>query len=109
MVTEDTTSGTCLVWNYTEVQEVIYSHNCVVGCVMGHDHDGSHSIDSEGIHHLVLNGVIETPPDSDAYATGFLCDQTLEIHGSGVVPCVSFPLKYFVDSESIETQRNGCS
>lgn len=100
VVKKDVIIGNCLVWNYTEVQQVIHAHNCVVGCLMGHDHDGSYSVDSAGIHHLVLNGVIETPPHSDAYATAFLHDQTLEIKGGGIVPCFSFPLKYFIDGET---------
>ncbi|KAL8561216.1 hypothetical protein ACOMHN_024473 [Nucella lapillus] len=101
MVADVLNAGTCLAWNYEEVQEVIHSHGCVVGCLSGHDHDGSHSVDSAGIHYLVINGVIETPPGTDVYATAFLQERTLEIEGQGVVPSVSMPLRYSVLNQRV--------
>lgn len=67
-------------------------------CVAGHDHDGSLTIDTAGIHHLVLNGVIETRPNSNAYATALLHDSALEIKGGGVVPSFCLPLKYCIST-----------
>jgi hypothetical protein len=84
----------CLVWNYEEVLATLAKHNCVIGCVFGHDHNGSLTTDKAGIQHLVLNGVIESPPDNPAYATAFLRDSSLDIQGAGPVPSVSFSLKY---------------
>lgn len=100
-------AGACLVWNYTEVQKVLHSHNCVIGCFMGHDHNGSLTVDSAGIQHLVLKGVIETPPGTDAYATAFLTDTTLEIEGAGAIPSILLPLKYLVDTQSNSLISNG--
>ena len=99
MISGNADAGTCLAWNYTEVQKVVHAHRCVVGYLHGHDHDGSVSADAAGIQQLVMKGVIETPPGMDAFATAFLQDQTLEIKGDGVVPSVSMPLRYFIDSD----------
>jgi hypothetical protein len=93
------TEGTCLVWNYDEVKAVLAKHDCVIGCVFGHDHDGSFTTDPNVVHQLVVNGVIETPPGTLAYATVFLRNGSLDIEGVGPVPSVSFPLRYLVDVE----------
>ncbi|KAL8561217.1 hypothetical protein ACOMHN_024474 [Nucella lapillus] len=93
--------GTNLAWNCVEVQDVLHSHSCVVGCVAGHDHDGSHTVDSAGIQHLVMSGVVETLPDLDCYATAFLLERTLEIQGKGVVPSLSMPLRYTLRNEGV--------
>ncbi|XP_076458843.1 uncharacterized protein LOC143292447 isoform X2 [Babylonia areolata] len=108
VASSDADVGTCLAWNYAEVQEVLHSHGCVVGCLMGHDHDGSYFIDSVGIHQLVMNGVIETPPGTDAFATAFLHERTLEIQGHGVVPSASMPLRYFVGGERCISKGESC-
>ena len=89
--------GTCLTWNYSEVLKVIHSHTCVIGCVAGHDHGGSNSVDEESIQHLVLKGVVERPPGSDVSAEGVLRDRTLDIQGKGVRQPVSLPLTYPVE------------
>ncbi|KAK7490862.1 hypothetical protein BaRGS_00017918 [Batillaria attramentaria] len=93
--------GVCAVWNYQEALSVIHSYQCVVACFAGHDHDGSDTVDSAGIHHFVLNGVIETPSDTDAYATAFLRDTVLEIRGVGTIPNLTVPLTYHVGTSEV--------
>lgn len=56
-----------LLWNYDAVLAVVHKFNCVVACFAGHAHEGGHSVDSHGVHHHVLEAVLECPPGSDAY------------------------------------------
>eukprot|EP00252_Welwitschia_mirabilis_P007585 TRINITY_DN19113_c0_g1_i2.p1 TRINITY_DN19113_c0_g1~~TRINITY_DN19113_c0_g1_i2.p1 ORF type:complete len:326 (-),score=53.39 TRINITY_DN19113_c0_g1_i2:152-1129(-) len=56
-----------LLWNYSEVMDVIYKYNCVKACLAGHAHKGGYGVDSHGIHHRVLEAVLECPPGTDAF------------------------------------------
>ncbi|GLJ08295.1 hypothetical protein SUGI_0085830 [Cryptomeria japonica] len=56
-----------LLWNYDEVMHVIHKYNCVKVCIAGHAHKGGYVVDSHGIHHRVLEAVLECPPGSDAF------------------------------------------
>lgn len=56
-----------LLWNYDEVMAVVHKFTCVVACIGGHAHEGGHSVDKHGVHHHVLEAVLECPPGSDAY------------------------------------------
>lgn len=61
----------CLLWNYEQVLQLLQSSGVVAATVAGHSHQNGWLLDEEhGIHHVVLPGVIETPPDRDCY--GFL-------------------------------------
>ena len=56
-----------LLWNYDVVMAIVHKFTCVVACLGGHAHEGGHSVDSHGIHHHVLEAVLECPPGSNAY------------------------------------------
>lgn len=56
-----------LLWNYDVVMAIVHNFNCVVACIAGHAHDGGHSVDAHGVHHHVLEAVLECPPGTDAY------------------------------------------
>ncbi|KAG0603215.1 hypothetical protein M758_10G075900 [Ceratodon purpureus] len=56
-----------LLWNYDVLMEVVHKFNCVVACLGGHAHEGGHSVDSHGVHHHVLEAVLECPPGTDSY------------------------------------------
>uniref|UniRef100_A0A8D2QPV9 ADP-ribose/CDP-alcohol diphosphatase, manganese dependent n=1 Tax=Zosterops lateralis melanops TaxID=1220523 RepID=A0A8D2QPV9_ZOSLA len=62
-------NGVCLAWNYEAALSVIHAHRSVVCVLAGHLHDGAYCLDSHGVHHLTLEGLIETPPDSNAFGT----------------------------------------
>ncbi|XP_007561577.1 PREDICTED: manganese-dependent ADP-ribose/CDP-alcohol diphosphatase [Poecilia mexicana] len=79
-----TTDYVCLAWNQEELLAIIRSHSCVVCYMAGHAHDGGYYLDT-GAHHLTLDGVIETRPDSDAYATVSVYPDRMELTGSGRV------------------------
>uniref|UniRef100_UPI0037E9919B manganese-dependent ADP-ribose/CDP-alcohol diphosphatase n=1 Tax=Semicossyphus pulcher TaxID=241346 RepID=UPI0037E9919B len=80
------TTPICLAWNYDELLSIIRSHLCVVCFMAGHDHDGGYHKDKDtGVHHLTLKGVIETPPDSNAFGTVSVYEDRMELRGSGRV------------------------
>ncbi|XP_026855416.2 manganese-dependent ADP-ribose/CDP-alcohol diphosphatase [Electrophorus electricus] len=77
------TDGICLAWNYDKVLSILNSHKSVVCFMAGHDHDGGYYLDTSGIHHLTLEGVIETPPDSDAFGTVYVYEDKMVLKGNG--------------------------
>lgn len=83
---------TCLLWNYDEVQNMFARHPCVVAYLSGHAHNAGHGKDDLGIHYLVFHGVIETSPDSQAFATLSLFDDCLVVDGKGTEPSMVLPL-----------------
>ncbi|AWP17233.1 putative manganese-dependent ADP-ribose/CDP-alcohol diphosphatase [Scophthalmus maximus] len=78
------TDPICLAWNYDELLAIIQSHSSVVCFMAGHDHEGGYCQDKEtGVHHLTLEGVIETPPDSNAFGTVSVYEDRMVLKGSG--------------------------
>ncbi|KAG8446016.1 hypothetical protein GDO86_013768, partial [Hymenochirus boettgeri] len=75
----------CLAWNYREILKTVQSHPCVVCYFAGHDHHGGFYQDASGIHHITMQGVIETPPDSNAFATVHMYEDRMVLHGRGRV------------------------
>lgn len=82
----NSTDPLCLLWNFDEVLAVIRSHSSVVCFMAGHDHDGGYYLDEDtGIHHVTFEGVIETPPDSNAFGIVSVYEDRMELKGSGRV------------------------
>ncbi|XP_075759526.1 manganese-dependent ADP-ribose/CDP-alcohol diphosphatase isoform X2 [Pelodiscus sinensis] len=54
--------------------------------VVGHLHDGGYYLDSHGVHHLTLEGIIETPPASHAFGTIYVYNDKLVLTGRGRIP-----------------------
>ncbi|XP_042749808.1 manganese-dependent ADP-ribose/CDP-alcohol diphosphatase, partial [Lagopus leucura] len=79
----DASDKVCLAWNYRDALSVIHSHQCVVCFLAGHLHDGGYCLDSHGVHHLTLEGVIETPPESNAFGTIYVYDDKMVLKGRG--------------------------
>ncbi|NXH28696.1 ADPRM diphosphatase, partial [Myiagra hebetior] len=79
-------NGVCLAWNYEAALSVIHSHCCVVCVLAGHLHDGAYCLDSHGVHHLTLEGVIETPPESNAFGTVYVYEDKMVLKGRGRIP-----------------------
>ncbi|XP_026206434.1 manganese-dependent ADP-ribose/CDP-alcohol diphosphatase [Anabas testudineus] len=74
----------CLAWNFDELLAIIRSHSSVVCFLAGHDHDGGYCWDKEtGVHHLTLEGVIETPPNSNAFGLVSVYKDRMVLKGSG--------------------------
>nr|XP_056704257.1 manganese-dependent ADP-ribose/CDP-alcohol diphosphatase [Euleptes europaea] len=79
-------NGVCLAWNYKDALAVIHSHPSVVCFLAGHLHDGGYYLDSHGVHHITLEGIIETPPESNAFGTVSVYDDRMVLKGGGRVP-----------------------
>ncbi|XP_040293783.1 manganese-dependent ADP-ribose/CDP-alcohol diphosphatase-like [Bufo bufo] len=75
----------CLAWNYGEILRTIQSHQSVVCYFAGHDHSGGYYLDSHGIHHITMEGVIESPPGTNAFGTVFVYADGLLLRGRGRV------------------------
>ncbi|KAM6376679.1 manganese-dependent ADP-ribose/CDP-alcohol diphosphatase isoform 2-T2 [Pluvialis apricaria] len=79
----DASDRVCLAWNYEDALSVIHSHQCVVCFLAGHLHDGGYCLDSHGVHHLTLEGLIETPPESNAFGTIYVYEDKMILKGRG--------------------------
>lgn len=80
----NSTTPICLAWNFNELLAVIGAHRSVVCYMAGHDHDGGYCRDENtGVHHLTFEGVIETPPGSNAFATVSVYQDRMELKGCG--------------------------
>ncbi|XP_061472396.1 manganese-dependent ADP-ribose/CDP-alcohol diphosphatase isoform X1 [Rhineura floridana] len=82
----DSTAGICLAWNYKDALSVIHSHHSVVCFLAGHLHYGGYCLDSHGVHHLTLEGIIETPPESHAFGTMYVYNDRMVLKGKGRIP-----------------------
>ncbi|NWR23914.1 ADPRM diphosphatase, partial [Emberiza fucata] len=65
---------------------VMGRHGCVVCVLAGHLHDGAYCQDLHGVHHLTLEGLIETPPDSNAFGTVHVFEDKMVLKGRGRIP-----------------------
>ncbi|RNA28337.1 manganese-dependent ADP-ribose CDP-alcohol diphosphatase [Brachionus plicatilis] len=68
------TSDSCAVWNSESILDLIWSYdNLVVAYLAGHYHAGGYFLDKKNIHHLTLNGMLESPVDSNnAFVTVYI-------------------------------------
>ncbi len=71
-----------LLWNYQEVEKTLAKSNCVVACICGHDHEGGYA-QQDGIHHLTMPGMIESPSGSNCYAVVDVFNDRLVLKGVG--------------------------
>lgn len=79
-------SAMCLAWNSKEVLEILWSFDqTVIAYFSGHDHDGGYFRDKKNIHHVTFAAIIETPPNSNAYATVKVFQNKVSIEGVGVI------------------------
>ncbi|RNA22070.1 manganese-dependent ADP-ribose CDP-alcohol diphosphatase [Brachionus plicatilis] len=76
----------CLAWNNKEVLELLWSFDrTVIAYFAGHDHKGGYFRDKYNIHHVTLSAVLETPPNSNAYATVKVYDNKISVEGVGKI------------------------
>ena len=62
----EATLPAALLWNYNDVLDVIDKFKCVKVCFASHTHMGGYTVDSHGVHHCVLEAVLECPPGTNA-------------------------------------------
>ncbi|CAF0890193.1 unnamed protein product [Brachionus calyciflorus] len=76
----------CLAWNYKEILELLWSFDhTVVAYFSGHDHKGGYFRDKNNIHHVTFSAVLETPPNSNAYATAKVYENKISVEGVGQI------------------------
>uniref|UniRef100_A0A8C5QZ90 Manganese-dependent ADP-ribose/CDP-alcohol diphosphatase n=1 Tax=Leptobrachium leishanense TaxID=445787 RepID=A0A8C5QZ90_9ANUR len=75
----------CLAWNYKDMLDLLHLHPSVVCYFAGHDHNGGFHKDNYGIYHITMEGVIESPPTANAFATVSVYSDRLVLHGRGRV------------------------
>ncbi|XP_053148594.1 manganese-dependent ADP-ribose/CDP-alcohol diphosphatase [Hemicordylus capensis] len=102
----DSTNLVCLAWNYKAALSVIHSHHSVVCFLSGHLHCGGYSLDSQGIHHLSVEGIIETSPRSHAFGTIYVYDDRMILKGRGTVPD---RVMYYRENEALMQHTLSCS
>ncbi|CAM6086523.1 unnamed protein product [Calypogeia fissa] len=76
-------SPSALCWNYVDVLVTLQKYSCVVACLSGHAHTGGYTIDSHGIHYVVLEAVLECPPEEDAFGVIDVFPDRLSLAGRG--------------------------
>jgi manganese-dependent ADP-ribose/CDP-alcohol diphosphatase len=74
----------CLAWNAKEVLELLWQfEHTVIAYFAGHDHAGGYFRDKHNIHHITFAAIIETPPNSNAYATVKVYNNKVSVEGIG--------------------------
>jgi len=56
-----------LPWDFNALRRVLSRFSCVKMYIAGHDHRGGYHLDSQGVHHLTVPGILEAEPDKDRY------------------------------------------
>lgn len=79
----DATLPCALLWNYSDVLEVIHKFSCVKLCLAGHSHTGGYTKDSHGVHHRVLEAILECPPGTDAFGHIDVYEHRISLVGVG--------------------------
>jgi len=74
-----------VLWNYRKLLEVLEGSGCVVAYLSGHHHPGGYA-ERNGIHHLTIPGVVETPPGSNSYVIVSAFEDRLQVQGFGSAP-----------------------
>lgn len=77
------TFPSALLWNYADVLDVIHKFTCVKACLAGHSHTGGYTVDSHGVHHCVLEALLECPPGTDSFGHVDVYEHHLSLVGTG--------------------------
>jgi hypothetical protein len=85
-------SPSAVLWNAAEVEGALAQSGGVVAWINGHDHKGGY-VFVRGIHHLTVNGMIESPTGGNGYAVAEAFADRIMIVGKGSVPNRTLPLK----------------
>ncbi|XP_056405471.1 manganese-dependent ADP-ribose/CDP-alcohol diphosphatase-like [Hyla sarda] len=99
----------CLAWNYDEILRTIQSHQSVVCYFAGHDHNGGYHLDSHGIHHITMEGVIESPSGSNAFGTVYVYEDGFILRGRGRVRDRYLPYRMAHKANSSSCTSSGAS
>ncbi|MBI5683916.1 MAG: metallophosphoesterase [Verrucomicrobia bacterium] len=74
-----------ILWNAAEVEALLVQSGCVVAWINGHDHKGGYAV-ANGIHHLTVQGMVESPTGGTSYAIASVFATRIVIEGRGTTP-----------------------
>ena len=97
----ESTSTTCLMWNYHEVLDVLREFSTVVvASFSGHAHKGGYSRDDEsGIHFRVFEASLENPDPHKTYAMVDFYEDRVVIRGFGNCESAEYDMSHLVDGD----------
>ena len=82
----------CLMYNYKEVIAALTSVPGVcVATFSGHSHQNGYQ-EGDGMHSVVLNAVVETPPDRNSYGTLNFYEDRIELVGVDTMQSLTLDL-----------------
>jgi 3',5'-cyclic AMP phosphodiesterase CpdA len=84
-ITAEKNARSLLLWNAGEVEGVLAKSGRVAAWINGHDHKGGY-VFTNGIHHLTVPGMVESPPGGNSYAIAEVFGDRIAIVGQGTVP-----------------------
>lgn len=84
-VVAEAASEPYLAWNHGELRAILDDAPAVVAYVAGHAHSGGYAFVG-GVHHVTLQGMVEAPEGSNAFAVVEVFRDRVEVHGFGEVP-----------------------
>ncbi len=73
-----------IVWNYSRVQELIFSSPNSVAWFNGHFHKGGDTVE-QGVHFISLEALVEAPEESNAFGIVEVYPDKLILKGEGVM------------------------
>ncbi len=88
----ETCPPVCLLWNYDAVLKLLRRSGVVAATFAGHTHQNGFVCDKHGIHHIVLPGIVETPPSRDAYGMVDVYADALHLRGTDTMLSVGMRL-----------------
>jgi len=80
----EATGGGAMLWNHDEIVKVLEACPAVVAYVAGHEHRGGYAF-RNGIHHVTLQGLVESPADGTAFGVVSVYADKLAIRGFGAL------------------------
>jgi len=78
-------SPAAVLWNAAEVEALLVQSGRVVAWINGHDHKGGYAF-ANGIHHLTVHGMIESPTGGNSYAIASVFATRITVEGKGTTP-----------------------
>ena len=78
----DSSDWNTTMWNYEEVIACFNRHPSVVAYLSGHAHNSGYA-NANGVHFVSFQAIIETPPQTEAFATIAVFVDRIEIEGHG--------------------------
>ncbi|MCS7014100.1 MAG: metallophosphoesterase [Chloroherpetonaceae bacterium] len=92
---QTTDEGHGILWNYAEVQSLIFSSPNSAVWFNGHYHKGAETVE-RGVHFISLEALVEAPEGSNAFGIVEVYPDRLVLHGEGAMKsrmlCFSTPL-----------------